>query len=505
MDLAAPLGRQLSPETAVPVAVMPQDGNPVAIERHFDPVAAASERAFKLLRKHGERRSVAVIVPSTPRGRDAKDWAGEVRGALQHFHTGPKPPGATVSVLTGREARGLEFDHVVVVEPQSFIPASHSGEQELYIALTRSTQTLTVLHRNDLPSVLRSEALANESDRLARASAEGRCLRFHRNGVRCGNPSVHPDGWCRVSGCEGFTRATPPPRSNRRLRPLEKDGPLADFELSDLPEPPAKVRVTGGARAQYVKHHGGSTATAQAALRGVATEIMQHGRVHRLPGRCCIAEHQGFRLVLNAVAWEVLGYDTKSPDLTYEQFAAGVRPRQSDALPARQPEAPKGVAEEEPLMQNKHVVDWSSMTAEEFAAMQIAERIQAERDDPDHEILRSQMYLDLQRRRKADGGKAGQEDGVDAWYELDGVTTVFEVLELGGFDYQKFRRGAVDLLEVAYMYCQGGKAIKVLVSQQPPDEPWTTKALKNIFDVFLAWPEDGTWSGPGAEHIRPEI
>lgn len=40
--------------------------------------------------------------------------------------------------------KGLEFDHVTVVDPQRIIDASPQGWQDLYVAVTRATQTLTV-------------------------------------------------------------------------------------------------------------------------------------------------------------------------------------------------------------------------------------------------------------------------------------------------------------------------------------------------------------------------
>jgi DNA helicase IV len=55
-----------------------------------------------------------------------------------------------VYILTPREAKGLEFDHVVVVEPA--LIAEEGGERglrELYVALTRPTQTLVVVHSRD--------------------------------------------------------------------------------------------------------------------------------------------------------------------------------------------------------------------------------------------------------------------------------------------------------------------------------------------------------------------
>ncbi|HUZ81893.1 MAG TPA: hypothetical protein VMU73_06570 [Gaiellaceae bacterium] len=50
-----------------------------------------------------------------------------------------------VPVLTPRQAKGLEFDHVVVVEPALI------ELRELYVALTRPTKTLVVVHARDLP------------------------------------------------------------------------------------------------------------------------------------------------------------------------------------------------------------------------------------------------------------------------------------------------------------------------------------------------------------------
>jgi DNA helicase IV len=60
------------------------------------------------------------------------------------------PSGELVPVLTPREAKGLEFDHVVVVEPALIPP------RDLYVALTRPTKTLVVLHARDLPPRLAS-------------------------------------------------------------------------------------------------------------------------------------------------------------------------------------------------------------------------------------------------------------------------------------------------------------------------------------------------------------
>jgi DNA helicase IV len=55
-----------------------------------------------------------------------------------------------ISVLTPSDARGLEFDAVVVVEPESIVQEELRGERLLYVALTRSTRYLTVVHVGSL-------------------------------------------------------------------------------------------------------------------------------------------------------------------------------------------------------------------------------------------------------------------------------------------------------------------------------------------------------------------
>jgi hypothetical protein len=60
-------------------------------------------------------------------------------------------PGAVVPSAT----KGLEFDAVLVVEPERILAEGPQGAADLYVALTRATQRLGVLHREPLPDVLR--------------------------------------------------------------------------------------------------------------------------------------------------------------------------------------------------------------------------------------------------------------------------------------------------------------------------------------------------------------
>ncbi|RJQ69121.1 DUF2075 domain-containing protein [Pseudonocardiaceae bacterium YIM PH 21723] len=63
------------------------------------------------------------------------------------------PPGVPGTVPAS-ETKGLEFDAVLVVEPERILADGPRGASELYVALTRATQRLGVLHTGELPPSL---------------------------------------------------------------------------------------------------------------------------------------------------------------------------------------------------------------------------------------------------------------------------------------------------------------------------------------------------------------
>jgi DNA helicase IV len=73
-------------------------------------------------------------------------------------------------LLTPPEAKGLEFDAVVVVEPARFLAFGERGARLLYIALTRAVQELIVVHAEPLPEVLRAPLGVAVGDDVARWS-----------------------------------------------------------------------------------------------------------------------------------------------------------------------------------------------------------------------------------------------------------------------------------------------------------------------------------------------
>ncbi|MCI9887313.1 AAA family ATPase [Micrococcales bacterium 31B] len=59
-----------------------------------------------------------------------------------------------IAVLTPQEAKGLEFDAVVIAEPQDLCDAGPRGINDLYVAMTRPTQRLDILYARRLPAGL---------------------------------------------------------------------------------------------------------------------------------------------------------------------------------------------------------------------------------------------------------------------------------------------------------------------------------------------------------------
>ncbi|MBB6473805.1 HelD family protein [Sphaerisporangium rubeum] len=95
---------------------------------------------------------LAVIVPASHAG----PIGAAVTAAVPDAVAGPGAAAleAPVAVLTVTEAKGLEFDSVIVAEPAAILTGSPRGAGDLYVALTRATGALGVVHTGDLPAVL---------------------------------------------------------------------------------------------------------------------------------------------------------------------------------------------------------------------------------------------------------------------------------------------------------------------------------------------------------------
>jgi DNA helicase IV len=98
--------------------------------------------------------TVAVITPRALHAEAASTIAAALPPGIVTADTDAL--GSPVSVLTVADAKGLEFDTVVLLEPAAIIAESPRGINDLYVALTRPTQRLHVVHAGILPAGMAS-------------------------------------------------------------------------------------------------------------------------------------------------------------------------------------------------------------------------------------------------------------------------------------------------------------------------------------------------------------
>ena len=146
LDYASTLLAVIAPELR-PASSLRAD--PGALDLTRVPVASLGGSLVTACRQAcAQPGSVAVIAadPQVPELGRALDRAGLAYGA----------PGtdAALTLVPVTLAKGLEYDHVIVVEPARIAGAETRGLQRLYVALTRAVSRLTVLHSEPLPEPL---------------------------------------------------------------------------------------------------------------------------------------------------------------------------------------------------------------------------------------------------------------------------------------------------------------------------------------------------------------
>ncbi len=152
MSFATQLLPTIAPGLRVPRSVRPAEAGDLVVVRSAAPVADAVQAVRSAMQLEG---SIAAIV--------ADAWVQRMSKALlaagvPHAILGTEGDVDTrVDVVPAALAKGLEFDHVVLVEPAAITAAEPDelvGLRRLYVCLTRAVMTLCVLHAEPLPEQL---------------------------------------------------------------------------------------------------------------------------------------------------------------------------------------------------------------------------------------------------------------------------------------------------------------------------------------------------------------
>jgi DNA helicase IV len=151
MELAARMLRVAAPGLTPPRSIRQSGDEPVvqaSSDMSFsDDLAAAVKRELEAVGSG----NLAIIAPTS--------WIGRVEEALRdggvpfgQAHRGNLDHQVTVAPVT--LVKGLELDACIVVEPGAILTEEFRGPQTLYVALTRATRRLSLLHVGPLPEVL---------------------------------------------------------------------------------------------------------------------------------------------------------------------------------------------------------------------------------------------------------------------------------------------------------------------------------------------------------------
>jgi len=154
MQMATRVLKVAAPTLTPPIAVRPGEWPPEVVRADATGLGAEVARTVRRLAEQ-VGGSVAVVAPGSLVGRIGEELReagiafGEavVNGLEQDVTIVP------VSVV-----KGLELDAVVVVEPARIVAEEAQGLRALYVALTRATKALAVVHAEPLPEALADPA-----------------------------------------------------------------------------------------------------------------------------------------------------------------------------------------------------------------------------------------------------------------------------------------------------------------------------------------------------------
>ena len=150
-EVAADVLAAIDPGLTQPRAVRSTGVQPWCHEVH--PVglpSALAELAAKESARIGAGR-LAVILPASRLDELTQAVATAIPDVVLDSEPALDRP---VVVLSVKQAKGLEFDSVLVADPARILADSPNGLNDLYVALTRATQRLGVIHPGNLPDVL---------------------------------------------------------------------------------------------------------------------------------------------------------------------------------------------------------------------------------------------------------------------------------------------------------------------------------------------------------------
>lgn len=152
MEFAGRLLATAAPGQTPPTAVREGDHDPRIVKVAKNDVASTvANEARQLVSSLADGR-VAIVCPD-----DMVEVIATAldSAAIAYGRAGSRGLDATLTIVPVSVVKGLEMDGVIVVEPTTMYESPDVGPRGVYVALTRSTQQLVVVHSRELPQELR--------------------------------------------------------------------------------------------------------------------------------------------------------------------------------------------------------------------------------------------------------------------------------------------------------------------------------------------------------------
>ncbi len=168
MTVAADVLAAIDPALELPRSVRESGATPWRLEVAPGELAGCLADATKRAAARLGDGRLAVIVPAARLTEFGQAISAVVPGSAVGEQPELERP---VVVLTVGQAKGLEFDSVLIGDPAGILAESPRGLNDLYVALTRATQQLGVVHAGELPTVLARLRPADEAILASQRSA----------------------------------------------------------------------------------------------------------------------------------------------------------------------------------------------------------------------------------------------------------------------------------------------------------------------------------------------
>ncbi|MPY57232.1 AAA family ATPase [Streptomyces spongiae] len=536
MEFVAPLARTVAPTLPYPQAVRAAGEDAVrtiATEpwKLLDDTVAQATRLIGTSDGH-TLRSVAVIVP------DDSGWLDEISHHLDLADGITAHGREAVSVLAAAQAKGMEYDHVLVVEPATIADRGPAGLRQLYVALTRSTQSLTVLHTSPLPEALTNTdgsstepAPAEGEPGMADADVPdiGTDVRVRVTGrapggryrvkalspaidvalvltVRHGSVPPHPGA---VVDCWVFAHETnhclltADQRGRQPISPTMADRYVAALSVfDDLTNGDGTIPENARDRLSELK------GMANRVLRRDQADWVDVRRVlgspdkHRLSLLRDLAAHTNRMLKDNNLDLNRLQADLARADwaqalnaareaLQHRRSTPGEPETESAPASVEQPSEQK---EAEPVTSEGMPTTPAPATPAKGLLHSLETTAATDRTCKKHEAVRhalkaALLWADLQPTDSPviDVSRTG-EDG----------HFLYEVLGAGHSTYADLRSGATRLLEINHTLPAPADRLYLVLSE-PPAEDWSADTVFGVFGVQVLWRTPDSWGGHDAE------